>query len=114
MRILDEHGTQLMELKPSSILAAAEEDLRRRARNKIAYQDRENEVTTVGYEQYAFLCCHVHRAKNVQQLLRLAIFDARSEEKAGQRSSKRMTRLIYRWERLLQEAQDLALRQPIP
>ena len=80
---LEEHGTQLMVLKPSSIWSAAMEDLKRRAHNV------EPGVDT--YRHYAFHRKHVIKASTANDIIRAAI----AEPGLGQVSGKKDTRLLY-------------------
>lgn len=82
--MLAEHGTKLMELKPSSLLKAAEADLRRRARNS------EKDFGD-SYEHFAFHRKHVRKATDPQDLLIRALM----EPGIGLSSGKYNTRLIY-------------------
>ena len=85
-RILEEHGTKLMALKPSSIWQAAMADLKRRAHNSSVSK------SGVGnYRQYAFHRFHVAKAATANDLIRSAI----ASPGLGQLSGKRDTRLIY-------------------
>lgn len=101
-RILQTHGTKLMELKPSSIWQAAMADLKRRERNKNVVGD---------YERYAFHRDHVERAETANDLIRAAIKDIEDAEAAevpviakGRKSGKANTRLIYSNVELLKAA----------
>lgn len=91
--VLEEHGTQLMVLKPSSIWAAAMEDLKRRAFNTDkARADR--------FKVYAFHRKHVLKATTANDIIRAAI----AEPGLGQASGKRDTRLLYSDVELLKAA----------
>lgn len=82
--LLEEHGTRLMVLKPSSIWAAAMEDLRRREFNcDKARQDR--------FKIYAFHRKHVVKASTANDILRAAI----AQPGLGLASGKKATRLLY-------------------
>ena len=83
--MLAEHGTRLMELKPSSLLHAAQADLRRRARNS------DKGFGGDSYEHFAFHRKHVRKAVDVRDLLVRALM----EPGLGQASGKYNTRLIY-------------------
>lgn len=96
--MLLEHGTTAIRLTPSSILAAAEEDLRRAERNAGRGERGDGE-----YEQYAFHRRHVRRAKNVQALLQLAL----AEINLGWASGKHWTRVIYSDPELLEQALNI-------
>jgi hypothetical protein len=85
--LLFEHGTKLVELKPTSIIYAARCDL-------LAKDKNDSKIP------YAFHKQHVGKAKNVRQLLELALKD----RKRGVKSREYNTRLIYRNEELLQRA----------
>jgi len=92
--LLERYGTKLMELKPSSIWAAAMADMDRKVRNASlsrAFGD---------YEQYAFHRDHVAKADTANDLIRLAIM----YPGLGQASGKKMTRLIYADVELLKRA----------
>jgi hypothetical protein len=94
--MLAEHGTQLMMLKPCSLLRTAEADLVRRGRN---------EATEAGtYEHYAFHRKHVKKANTAAELISLAA----AEPDIGLASAKYNTRLIYSDTELLLAARELA------
>ena len=97
--MLAEHGTKLMDLKPSTVLQAAAEDLRRHARNKAAALEGD-----LSFEQFAFHRRHVRKAVDALDLLVRAYI----EPGVGQSSAKYNTRLLYSDARLLQDAIDLA------
>lgn len=84
--MLQEHGTEILKLKPSSLLQAAHADLRRRERN--AVEAREGGLS---YEQFAFHRAHVRKAADAQDLLVRALM----EPGRGLASAKYNTRLIY-------------------
>ncbi len=90
--VLEEHGTQLMVLKPSSIWAAAMEDLKRRLHNT-----RPNVDT---FKHYAFHGRHVLKAASANDIIRAAIADPGT----GLASGKRDTRLLYSDVELLKAA----------
>ena len=91
-RLLEEHGTQLMVLKPSSIWQAAMEDLKRRAHNaEITEKARKSAFFVGAYRQYAFHREHVAKSSTANDLIRLAI----AQPGLGQKSGKQHTRLIY-------------------
>lgn len=100
--MLAEHGTKLVELKPSIVLQAAEEDIRRHRRNKEAAEDGD-----MSFEQFAFHRKHVRRAVDALDLLVRAYV----EPGVGQSSAKYNTRLLYSDEHLLMAAIDLARRE---
>lgn len=86
--MLREHGTELMKLKPATIVQAAQADLKRKLRNaetgKLAFGCE-------GYEHYAFHRRHVRRAVDVVDLLVRALM----EPGPGLASAKYNTRLLY-------------------
>lgn len=90
--VLEEHGTQLMVLRPSSIWAAAMEDLKRRSYNKDPGED--------GFRVYAFHRKHVLKANSANDVIRAAI----AEPGLGLASGKRDTRLLYSDVELLKAA----------
>ena len=90
--VLEEHGTPLMVLKPSSIWAAAMADLKRRAHNKSA------DATTM--KHYAFHRNHVVKASTANDIIRAAI----AEPGLGLASGKKDTRLLHSDVRLLEAA----------
>ena len=90
--VLEEHGTQLMVLKPSSIWSAAMEDLKRREFNKQAAGD--------SFRPYAFHRRHVIKASTANDVIRAAI----AEPGLGIVSGKRDTRLLYSDVELLKAA----------
>ena len=100
--MLAEYGTKLMELKPSTVLQAAREDVRRHARNKKAALSGD-----CSYEQFAFHRKHVRKATDALDLLVRAYV----EPGVGQASAKYNTRLLYSDAALLQTAIDLARRE---
>lgn len=91
------HGTPLMVLKPSSILGAAEADVKRFRRNT----DKLSQRT----EPYAFHRVHVRRAmeKGYGQGFDIIVEALRDRER-GLASGKPMTREVYRDEELLRQA----------
>lgn len=96
--MLADHGTKLMELKPSMVVQAAEEDIRRHRRNK-------QEAEFGGpFEHFAFHRKHVRKAVDALDLLVRAYV----EPGVGQASAKYNTVLLYSDERLLMAAIDLA------
>lgn len=104
-RVLADHGTELMVLRPGSVLAAAEADLRRRARNAETASARvasPNDASEA-YEPYAFHRNHVRRAIDARELLTLALMDPLP----GLQSDKDNTRLIYGNARLIASAIQL-------
>lgn len=84
--MLAEHGTELMVLKPSSILQTASADLQRCRRN-----EEEANADAPCYEQYAFHRKHVRKATDVLDLLVRALMDP----VPGLESGKFNTRMIY-------------------
>src|SRR5678815_1353898 len=97
--MLADHGTELMVLKPSSLLQAAEADLKRRARNS-----DEAQTDAPSYEQFAFHRAHVRKAVDAHDLLVRALM----EPGLGASSGKYNTRLIYSNGELLLRAIRLA------
>lgn len=97
--MLAEHGTTLMLLKPSSLLQAAQADLKRRGRNA-----EEATADAPSYEQFAFHRSHVRKAADAHDLLIRALM----EPGLGQASGKYNTRLIYGNGELLLKAIHLA------
>jgi hypothetical protein len=102
--MLADHGTKLMELKPSSLLQAAAADLRRRARNA-----DEASADQPSYEQFAFHRSHVRKAVDPQDLLVRALM----EPGLGMMSGKYNTRLIYSSGETLLKAIHLAAEQRV-
>ncbi len=84
--MLADHGTELMRLKPSNLVQAAEADIRKRQRNAV-----EAQTDRPCYEHFAFHRDHVRKATDVQDLLIRALM----EPGRGLASSKYNTRLIY-------------------
>ena len=82
-RMLDDHGTTLSVLKPSSIVAAAAADIRKAERKAARQADR--------FEPYCFHRRHVRKAEGARELIALAADD----RARGISSGKRITRLIY-------------------
>jgi len=80
-RLLEEHGTELMVLKPSSIWSAAQNDLAIREKNQ---EDS-------GVRHYAFHRDHVRNASSPNDVIRAALKDPEK----GIASAKFNTRLIY-------------------
>jgi hypothetical protein len=101
------HGTKLMELKPSSVVGAAEADIRRFWRNAEIKRGR---------KPYAFHRKHVRKAARAGDgpggilLLRLALADL----EAGADSGKETTRMLYGAPQLLEQALELAGREDQP
>jgi hypothetical protein len=83
--MLSAHGTELMVLKPSSLLGAARADFARKRRNV------DRDFAAGGYEQYAFHRRHVRKAVDEMDLLIRALMDP----VPGLESDKFNTRLIY-------------------
>lgn len=94
--LLELHGTKLMELKPSSIVHAAETDLQKRERN-VKYDGCAPGAV------YTFHRRHVRAAKSVHDLLRRALKNVA----IGRSSAKKSTRIIYRDAKLLEAALNL-------
>ena len=101
--VLENFGTEIesARLSPRNIIQAAEEDFRRKARNK---QRQAGEIGSLDFEHFAFHRKHVHKAKTPADLIGLAILF----QSIGAESGKRNTRLIYKDEPVLQEAYRLA------
>lgn len=97
--MLAEHGTELMVLKPSSLLQAARADIRRRQRNASKAHDGD-----LSFEQFAFHRAHVRKAADEQDLLVRALM----QPGPGLASAKYNTRLIYSNGELLLKAIHLA------
>lgn len=95
MGVLELHGTTMGGLPPSSVMYTAEEDMRRKERNK----------NGEAYEQYAFHRRHVRKAKSPRMLLALAV----AYREAGTGSHKKNTRLIYKDVETLKGAWMLAV-----
>lgn len=89
--VMEQHGTKLMQLKPSAIWSAAMQDLKRRASNL------ENPPP---YQQYAFHRRHVLKANTANDIIRAAI----EQPGLGQASGKKDTRMIYSDVELLRKA----------
>jgi hypothetical protein len=85
--MLEDHGTMLMVLKPSSLVQAAQADMRRRARNA----ETAKTLGTQSYEPFAFHRTHVRKAVDAEDLLVRALM----EPGLGRASGKYNTRLIY-------------------
>lgn len=83
MSALERHGTALMALKPGSVAAAAEFDLRRRGDKHVGDCDR--------FAPYSFHRTHVRKASGAVNLIDRAI----AEPQLGAASGKRITRLFY-------------------
>jgi hypothetical protein len=90
--VMEQHGTKLMQLKPSMIWRCAMDDLDRKAYNKDPVPGQ--------YKQYAFHRRHVIKASTANDILRAAI----AEPGLGQASGKRDTRLLYADVELLKAA----------
>ena len=80
--VLESHGTQLMNLKPSMIWQCAMADLERRERNK----ERSD-----SYEVYAFHRRHVAKATSANDIIRAAL----ATPHYGKETGKKDTRLLY-------------------
>jgi hypothetical protein len=94
--MLAEHGTELMVLKPSSVLATALEDLKRRDRNA------HDSGAPDKYEHYAFHRKHVKKAVDARDLIARAV----AEPGLGIASAKYNTRLLYGNSELLKLAME--------
>ena len=81
--VLEEHGTKLMQLKPSMIWKCAMDDLERRQHNSNA--------GIADIKHYAFHRRHVLKAETANDILRAAI----ENPGLGLASGKRDTRLLY-------------------
>jgi len=90
--MLQEHGTQLVRLKPNNILQAAEADLRLRERKK--------ERTAEPDAMYSFARKHVQRANSAGHLIALAYFDPA----AATSTDKKSTYIVYNDRDVLREA----------
>lgn len=90
--LLERHGTQLVVLKPASVVEAAAADLRRR------WQKQDGR--SAQFEPYAFHRAHVRVAANIADLIGRAI----AGRSLGGGSGKRVTRLLYGDAALLQAA----------
>lgn len=88
--MLREHGTELMKLKPATIVQAAQADLKRKLRNAETGMQPFG-YSGQGYEHYAFHRRHVRRAVDVVDLLVRALM----EPGPGLASAKYNTRLLY-------------------
>ncbi len=96
--VLEEHGTKLMQLKPSMVWRCAMDDLDRRSHNAAVQAGGEGE-----FKQYAFHRRHVIKASTAStanDVLRAAI----AEPGLGRASGKRDTRLLYSDVELLKAA----------
>lgn len=76
-----------MSLKPRNLIQAAKADLARRERNVLRHEGR----LSSDVEHYAFHAAHVRRAKNIGQLLEMAL----KRPGVALKSNKKNTRLIY-------------------
>lgn len=83
--VLEQHGTKLMQLKPSMIWNVAMTDLEKRAKNQ------HDGGAPVQYAQYAFHRRHVIKASTANDIIRAAI----EEPGLGLASGKKDTRLLY-------------------
>lgn len=81
--MMQEHGTQLVKLKPNNILQAAEADLRLR--------DRKKNKTAEPGALYSFARKHVQKANNAGSLIALAFFDPT----AAASTDKKSTYVVY-------------------
>lgn len=92
--VLEEHGTKLMQLKPSMIWRCAMDDLGRLKHNRAVAASAKvppNFQQEGEFKQYAFHRSHVIKAETANDILRAAI----AEPGKGQASGKRDTRLLY-------------------
>ena len=96
--MLAEHGTPLMELKPSTVLQAAAEDIKRHTRNQHAAM-----LGELSFEHFAFHRKHVRKAVDARDLLIRALM----EPGIGLSSAKYNTRLLYGNGALLKAAIEL-------
>ena len=95
-RLLENHGTQLSVLKPSSVWAAAMNDLESRRHNI----DADGQGWDGRYRHYAFHRKHVIKATSANDIIRAAIADPQ----IGRASHKYNTRLLYSDLELLKRA----------
>lgn len=93
--VLEEHGTKLMQLKPSMIWRCAMDDLERLKHNRL-----EKTLIEGDFKHYAFHRRHVLKAESANDILRAAI----GEPGLGLASGKRDTRLLYSDVELLKAA----------
>lgn len=99
--VLEEHGTRLMVLKPSSIWAAAMEDIKRRVHNTEVVASSKSSWGRRGeFKHYAFHRRHVLRANSANDIIRAAI----AEPGLGRASGKKSTRQLYSDVELLKAA----------
>lgn len=110
--VLADHGTELMVLKPSSVLQAAKADMARRVRNAEIAAERTGpswgRYATGPYEHYAFHREHVRKAVDAHDLLARAMADPAP----GLSSNKPNTRLLYGDSALLLDAVRLGSSVP--
>lgn len=92
---LERHGTEAIVLMPSSVVSAAEADLRRAANNK---------ECSGGHEHYAFHRKHVRKAAKKALGARGVIRLALEEIGIGKASGKKWTRYLYERPELLKAA----------
>ena len=99
-------GTQLMVLKPGSILGAAEADVKRYQRNTRDPAEGETmPMVDRGRERYAFHRRHVRKAMRKENATGADIIMAALKDlERGRDSGKPMTRELYRDEELLRAA----------
>lgn len=90
--VLEQHGTRLSALSPTSIVSAARADLKR--------EQSKREGGVPRWLPYCFHRLHVRKATSAPELITLAL----QERERGTASGKRETRLIYGDEALLQAA----------
>lgn len=89
--MLQEHGTQLVRLKPQNIVQAAEADLK--LKEKKANKEAEPGA------MYSFARKHIRSASNVGALVALAYFDPN----AAKKTDKKSTYVVYKDRDLLRE-----------
>lgn len=98
--MLQEHGTELVRLKPNNILQAAEADLRLKQRKK----EKEAEPDAM----YSFARKHVQRATSAGHLIALAYFDPN----AALSTDKKSTYVVYNDREVLRQALLGLLEEP--
>ena len=103
-------GTKAFDLPPSALVATAERDLRRRARNKEIRRARERHrpwALEATIERYAFLAAHLNGCNTAADVLEKALDDI----ERGAESSIWARALLYQDEEKLEAALALAQRQ---